>query len=315
MSPTLRTAALALATYAAGCGAAHEDARVSPPAVAVVAAAPIPPPAPGEWRTWSHAQKLAYMKTTFMDAERALFATWEPVRYRDLECRTCHGTTGVGDGSFRMPNPDLPKVAPSTAGFTEIYAHEPQVFTFMSKRVVPETARLLGLPAFDFEKHTGFSCYQCHVRLTDESEGAGPQHPPAAVEATTPVPVPAPGEWKTWSHAQRLAYMKSTFMDSERALFATWEPVRYRSLECRTCHGSASVSSGAFRMPNPDLPRIAPEDEAFKELQAREPEVLAFMSKQVVPETARLLGLPEHGLESCPQCHVRLTDLSASPSK
>jgi hypothetical protein len=120
-------------------------------------------PGPGEWATWSHEQKLAYMKSGFIDAERTVFASWEPVRFRNLECRNCHGP-GVADGTFRLPNPDLPHLAPGADGFKELAAHEPEVLAFMQKRLVPETARLLGVPAFDFEAHTGFSCYQCHVR-------------------------------------------------------------------------------------------------------------------------------------------------------
>jgi hypothetical protein len=120
-------------------------------------------PGPGEWATWSHEQKLAYMKSGFLDAERAIFASWEPVRFKELTCRNCHGP-GVADGTFRLPNPDLPHLYPGADGYKELAAHEPEVFAFMQKRLVPETARLLGVPAFDFEAHTGFSCYQCHVR-------------------------------------------------------------------------------------------------------------------------------------------------------
>jgi hypothetical protein len=98
------------------------------------------------------------MKSSFITAERTLFSTWEPVRYRDLECRTCHGTAGVSSGTFRMPNPDLPRIPPEPEA--ELSTHEPQVLDFMRSRVVPETARLLGLRAFDLE-----SCYQCHMRL------------------------------------------------------------------------------------------------------------------------------------------------------
>lgn len=151
---------LSLAAFAivSGCAAAPAPSP-APPA----GQAPVAPPGPGDWQRWSHDQKLAYMSTTFMDEERKIFASWEPVRFRTLECRTCHGP-GVGDGTFRLPNVDLPQVAPGAEGFQELAAHEPEVLSFMQKRLVPETARLLGVPAFDFEKHQGFSCYQCHVR-------------------------------------------------------------------------------------------------------------------------------------------------------
>jgi hypothetical protein len=107
---------------------------------------------------------MAYMKGPFMEAERKVFATWLPVRFRDMECRTCHGTAGVANGTFRMPNPDLPWVAPGPDGFKELAEHETVVLKFMQQTLVPETARLLRMQAFDMETHRGFSCYQCHVR-------------------------------------------------------------------------------------------------------------------------------------------------------
>jgi hypothetical protein len=79
MPSTVRNAVVVLATWAAGCGAAHErPTSATSPTTATLppGAAPIAIPVAGEWKTWS---------------------------------------------------------------------------------------------AFDFEKHTGFSCYQCHVRLTDLS--------------------------------------------------------------------------------------------------------------------------------------------------
>jgi hypothetical protein len=161
---------LTLATIdAAGCASPRQDAPVAhepaPPAPAA-SSTPIAPPGPGEWTTWTHEQKLAYMRTTFIDEERKIFASWEPVRFRNLECRTCHGI-GAVNGTFAMPNKDLAHLIPGKEGYQELLTHEPELFTFMQKKLVPETARLLGLPAFDMEKHTGFSCYQCHVRQED----------------------------------------------------------------------------------------------------------------------------------------------------
>jgi hypothetical protein len=104
------------------------------------------------------------MRSTVLSAEQKVFAEWEPNRFRVLACEDCHGSKAVADGTFRMPNPDLPKLCGGPECFQELAAKEPELLVFMQKRVVPETARLLGVPAFDFEKHKGFSCYQCHTR-------------------------------------------------------------------------------------------------------------------------------------------------------
>jgi hypothetical protein len=178
-------AAVIGAAWGAGCGAAHERlaADVTGTTTAPAAGGPTPtptatpapppqpqaPPGPGEWQTWSRAQKLAYMKSTVLPAEQKVFAEWEPNRFRVLACDDCHGTKAVADGTFRMPNPDLPKLCGGPECFKELAEREHDVLKFMQQKVVNETARLLGVPAFDMEKHVGFSCYQCHTR----TEGRG----------------------------------------------------------------------------------------------------------------------------------------------
>jgi len=175
------TATVVALASSAGCAAAtHEPSAPATAPYAVAAAAtpsppgsrawsapapatPPPPPGPGDWALWSHAQKEAYMRTTFLAEEQKVFSAWEPSRYRVLACRDCHGA-GVEDGSFRMPNPDLPKLCGGADCFKELADKEPLVLKFMQQSVVPQTARLLGVPAFEFEKHVGFSCFQCHTR-------------------------------------------------------------------------------------------------------------------------------------------------------
>ncbi len=115
------------------------------------------------WTSWSHAKKLAYMKETVMPAEREIFGRFEPLRYAHMTCETCHGP-GARDRSYRMPNPDLPHIVGGRGGFQELISKEPETVRFMQSVVGPETAKLLGYPVFDMEKHVGFSCYQCHVR-------------------------------------------------------------------------------------------------------------------------------------------------------
>lgn len=140
----------------------------APPAAASPRASALPPMPPVGantmgWTTWSHEQKLAYMKQTVMPAEREIFGRFEPLRFASMTCETCHGQ-GARDGSFKMPNPDLPHVVGGRGGFQELADKQPETLRFMQQVVGPETARLLGYSAFNMEKHVGFSCYQCHVR-------------------------------------------------------------------------------------------------------------------------------------------------------
>jgi hypothetical protein len=146
---------------------ACSHASAPPPAAPPPAAnePPMPPVGPNTmgWPTWSHEQKLAYMKQTVLPAEREIFGRFEPVRYARMTCETCHGQ-GARDGSYRMPNPDLPHIVGGKGGFTELAQKEPEALRFMQQVVGPETAKLLGYQQFDMAKHVGFSCYQCHVR-------------------------------------------------------------------------------------------------------------------------------------------------------
>jgi len=151
--------------------AACSHGSTAPPAAPVAAAPhasaspPLPPVGPNTlgWPTWSHEQKLAYMKQTVMPAEREIFGRFEPLRFAKMTCETCHGQ-GARDGNFKMPNPDLPHLVGARGGFQELLTRQPETLRFMQQVVAPETARLLGYSVFDMEKHVGFSCYQCHVR-------------------------------------------------------------------------------------------------------------------------------------------------------
>jgi hypothetical protein len=115
------------------------------------------------WPTWSHAKKLAYMTAIVLPKEREVFATFEPVRYATMTCETCHGSS-ARERDYKMPNPDLPHLVGGKQGFVELATKQRETLRFMQAVVVPETARLLGYPPFDMERHVGFSCYQCHVR-------------------------------------------------------------------------------------------------------------------------------------------------------
>ena len=117
----------------------------------------------GLWANWSHEKKQDYMKATVVVVEKALFVNYDPVRFANFSCKTCHGS-GADNGTFKMPNPELPKWPGGPDAFKKLIEKDPRMLKFMQQLIVPVTARLIGVKEFEFATHTGFSCFQCHVR-------------------------------------------------------------------------------------------------------------------------------------------------------
>jgi hypothetical protein len=162
LNPNLARLTLPFVLALAACGAQQAPAT---PAVAVATPscpAAIPTfdrPHDGAWKTWTHEQKLAYMKQAVLPTEAPLFREYSPTRFAELTCRSCHGA-GADDGTYKMPNPALPKLAPG-----KLFAMEktnPKVFRFMYDVVTPRTSALLNIPEWSHKAMSGFGCFYCH---------------------------------------------------------------------------------------------------------------------------------------------------------
>ena len=128
------------------------------------ASKPAPPtPAEDTFIEKSKTEKLDFMKTKVMPAMAKAFKAQDASRFAKFSCKTCHGK-GASDESYKMPNPDLPKL-----DFEAIHAHklEPRVAAmaeFMEKTVEPNMVAILGLTKFqpDHPELGGFGCLACH---------------------------------------------------------------------------------------------------------------------------------------------------------
>lgn len=93
----------------------------------------------------------------------SLFHDFNAKDFAEPKCVLCHGD-GVKDGSFTMPNPQLPKLDATPAGMKALRAKHAKIFDFMSKQVVPTMASLLGQQPFDPKTGQGFGCLECHTK-------------------------------------------------------------------------------------------------------------------------------------------------------
>jgi hypothetical protein len=158
------SAAPAESSSAAAAESAAPASSAAPAASASAApAAPPGPPGPGDWDKWSHEQKLAYMKSDVMPKMGKVFHDFDAKKYDEPKCVLCHGE-GVKDGSFKMPNPALPKLDASPAAFKALATKHPKIYGFMSKQVAPTMAGLLGEQPYDMKTQQGFGCFNCHTK-------------------------------------------------------------------------------------------------------------------------------------------------------
>jgi hypothetical protein len=78
-----------------------------------------------------------------------------------MSCKTCHGQ-GALDGSFKMPNPALPKLDATADGFKQLAKDHAQALDVM-RRLTNRMADLLGESPFSTQTGSGFGCFACHV--------------------------------------------------------------------------------------------------------------------------------------------------------
>ena len=145
---------LALAALAACGGKTHVDA---------------PPPADMAFKDMNADQRVAFMKGTVVPTMKVMFQEFEPKKFAEFNCKTCHGK-GAEDGDFEMPNPDLPRLPKPEVfmAFAEDPKHAPWV-KFIAEKVTPEMAKLLKMKQFDPATNTGdFSCHACHMTEGEE---------------------------------------------------------------------------------------------------------------------------------------------------
>jgi len=106
--------------------------------------------------------RVQYMKDTVMPKMKEVFTAFDAKKYAGMNCGTCHGSAAKA-GTFKMPNPELPKLPADMAKFKEWASKKPQMTEFMVKHVKPEMAALLHEPEYNPETKTGFGCGECHT--------------------------------------------------------------------------------------------------------------------------------------------------------
>jgi hypothetical protein len=150
-----------LAVAAAACA---ETTPAAPPAASASVAPTARPAGRPElgWAEMGEQDRIDYMKSVVLPRMKQAFVNFSPDRFSKMNCMTCHGDSAA-DGSFRMPNPRLPKLPATPDGFKKLAADRPAVMEFMKNEVKPKMAALLGMPEYNPETRNGFGCNACHT--------------------------------------------------------------------------------------------------------------------------------------------------------
>jgi cytochrome c553 len=160
--------AFALGTGSADAGSAEPGPAApvtgaSVPAPVATTGAAVPPRANIDWAKMSRAERKDYMKSVVLPKAQEMFTSFDPKQFKHVTCGTCHGDD-YAHGTYKMPNADLPLLPSSARGFKELRDRSPEIVAFMSTRVKPTMAALLGLPEYSPANPQGFACFNCHMK-------------------------------------------------------------------------------------------------------------------------------------------------------
>jgi cytochrome c553 len=101
-------------------------------------------------------QRIEFMKQKVMPELQAIFQAHDAQEFAEFGCVTCHGEQAK-QGQFDMPNPSLPKLNQDMSGFKK------EDLEWMSTKVKPAMARLLGRSEWSPDNPQGFGCAACHT--------------------------------------------------------------------------------------------------------------------------------------------------------
>ncbi|HUH01154.1 MAG TPA: hypothetical protein VML75_04105 [Kofleriaceae bacterium] len=158
----LSFAALFVSLLAASCGGG-KAAPTSPEPTEPGAAPTSEPGAPVAWKDLEFSARKKLREEKVLPEMKRMFAEFDSAKFADVTCQTCHGD-GAIDGSFEMPNQALPVLPSTQEGWQKLGAEKPKWMEFMSTKVKPRMAELLGVPEFDPQQpeNGGFGCHACH---------------------------------------------------------------------------------------------------------------------------------------------------------
>jgi hypothetical protein len=112
----------------------------------------------GEWDELDLAARRKFMKEMVVPAMRQAFAEFDAVRFPGIGCKSCHGSSGVADGSFAMPSPELPVL--DGAALMNPKEGDKAILEFMRMVVKPKLSELLGVAPGSMQ---GIRCGTCHT--------------------------------------------------------------------------------------------------------------------------------------------------------
>lgn len=125
----------------------------------------VPAKAKIDWDKMTKDERKKYMRATVLPAAKKTFAAYDAKKYSKVTCATCHGEGATTNGTFKMPNPELPKLPKTPEGFKELADKKPDMMKFMGQTVKPSVAALLGEEQWTPQNPKGFGCIGCHENV------------------------------------------------------------------------------------------------------------------------------------------------------
>jgi hypothetical protein len=169
-NPASRTliagAALALA-MGGGQMAIASDASAPPTPAPGIMPAKAAAPSDIKWEDMTKEQRGKYMKDVVTPKMKPVFQEFDAKMFKKFDCASCHGKEFKAR-KFKMPNPVIHPLPSTPAAFQARMAKEPtwpKWVEFMAKKVEPQMAALLSMPAYDPKKPDpkAFGCKDCHT--------------------------------------------------------------------------------------------------------------------------------------------------------